>query len=151
MLREAERLLAAAEQAIAAPSRRPARRDRRRFECSSRPPRTTRWSSRSSPTTDDGLLALVTTQDAVVTAATERLATLIERTWPDVDARAARRLTEVVVRLGISHAALPSGSPAATARAHRRCLRPAHRRARSQGILASGLTIGSVAGLASGT
>jgi AcrR family transcriptional regulator len=66
---------------------------------------------------DDGLLALVTTQDAVVTAATERLAALIERTWPGVDAPAARRLTEVVVRLGISHAALPSGSPAATARA----------------------------------
>jgi AcrR family transcriptional regulator len=67
--------------------------------------------------TDDGLLALVTTRDAVVTAATDRLAALIERTWPGVDAKAARRLTETVVRLGISHATLPSASPAATARA----------------------------------
>jgi AcrR family transcriptional regulator len=67
--------------------------------------------------TDDGLLALVTTQDAVVAAATERLAAHIGRIWPDVDARDARRLTETVVRLGISHAALPSGSPAQTARA----------------------------------
>jgi len=66
---------------------------------------------------DDGLLALVTTRDAVLTAATERLAALLERTWPGVDRKDARTLTETVVRLGISHATLPTGSPAATARA----------------------------------
>jgi len=65
---------------------------------------------------EDGLLALVTTRDVVLTAAVERLAATIERTWPDVDAKAARRLTETVVRLGISHATLPTASPAAAAR-----------------------------------
>ena len=65
---------------------------------------------------DDGLLALVTTRDAVLMTAVERLAALIERTWPGVDPRAARRLTETVVRLGISHAALPTARPAETAR-----------------------------------
>ena len=66
---------------------------------------------------DDGLLALVTTEGAVVAAATERLAAHIEGIWLGVDPKAIRRLTETVVRLGISHAALPAGSPAQTARA----------------------------------
>ncbi len=66
---------------------------------------------------DDGLLALVTTRDAVMTAATDRLAAVVLRTYPTVDAEAAAGLTEVVVRLGISHAALPTGTPRATARA----------------------------------
>ena len=65
---------------------------------------------------DDGLLALVTTRDAVLTVAVDRLAGLIERTWPGVDGAAARRLTETVVRLGISHATLPTGTPERTAR-----------------------------------
>ncbi len=65
---------------------------------------------------DDGLLALVTTRDAVLTAAVGRLAAVIERTWPGVDPIAARRLTATVVRLGISHATLPTAAPAATAR-----------------------------------
>jgi AcrR family transcriptional regulator len=65
---------------------------------------------------DDGLLALVTTRDAVLTTAVERLAALIERTWPGVDRAAARRLTEIVVRLGISHATLPTATPEQTAR-----------------------------------
>lgn len=65
---------------------------------------------------DDGLLALVTTRDAVLTAATDRLAGVVRRTFPAVEPKAARRLTEVVVRLAISHAALPTGSPGRTAR-----------------------------------
>lgn len=66
--------------------------------------------------TDDGLLALVTTRDAITRAAADRLAAAVLGTFPAVEPAAARRLTEVVVRLGISHAALPSGSPAETAR-----------------------------------
>ncbi len=66
---------------------------------------------------DDGLLALVTTRDAVLSSATARLAALLQRTWPGLAAPDARRVTEVVVRLGISHATLPTGSAAATATA----------------------------------
>jgi AcrR family transcriptional regulator len=73
---------------------------------------------------EDGLLALVTTRDAVLVAATERLAPLIGRTWPGVDARAVRQLTETVVRLAISHATLPTAAPAATARAVTEVLGP---------------------------
>jgi AcrR family transcriptional regulator len=65
---------------------------------------------------DDGLLALVTTRDAVLTTAVERLSGVIGRTWPGVDPGAVRRLTETVVRLGISHATLPTGTPDRTAR-----------------------------------
>ena len=64
---------------------------------------------------DDGLLAFVTTRDAVLSVAVERLSSVIERTWPGVDRAAARRLTETVVRLGISHATLPTGTPDRTA------------------------------------
>ncbi len=66
---------------------------------------------------DDGLLALVTTRDAVLTFATERLGLVLERTWPGLDPRDARTVTETAVRLAISHATLPTGTPAATAKA----------------------------------
>ncbi len=65
---------------------------------------------------EDGLLALVTTRDGVLSVATERVSATILRTWPGVDPVAARRVTEVVVRLAISHATLPTASPSATAR-----------------------------------
>jgi AcrR family transcriptional regulator len=64
---------------------------------------------------DNGLLALVTTRGDVLEAATARLDAHVQRTWPGVDPAGARRLMDVVVRLGISHATLPSGTPAQTA------------------------------------
>ncbi len=66
---------------------------------------------------DDGLLALVTTRDAVLSFATERLGLVLERTWTGLDPRDARMVTETAVRLAISHATLPTASPAATAKA----------------------------------
>jgi AcrR family transcriptional regulator len=65
--------------------------------------------------TDNGLLALVTTRGDVLVAATRRLGAHVQRTWPGVDPDGAQRLMDVVVRLGISHATLPAGTPAQTA------------------------------------
>jgi hypothetical protein len=65
---------------------------------------------------NDGLLALVTTQGGpVLDLASERLATLFTTSWPRIEAAAARRLAECMVRLAISHAALPSGPAELTA------------------------------------
>ncbi len=64
----------------------------------------------------DELLALVTTRGGpVLSHLTERLAALIETTWPGVQADSARVAGDTLVRLAISHAALPGGSPAETA------------------------------------
>jgi AcrR family transcriptional regulator len=58
---------------------------------------------------DDSLLALLTTQGAPVLAlATGQLSLLFAQLWPAVSAEDAELLTEQVVRLGISHAALPT-------------------------------------------
>ena len=65
---------------------------------------------------------------------------------------AARRLTEIVVRLGISHATLPTATPARDGARRRRGARPAHRRARraSQELLTRRLDSAKARGLASG-
>jgi AcrR family transcriptional regulator len=61
---------------------------------------------------NDGLLALITTQGGpVLGLASERLATLFTTCWPQVEPADARRLAECMVRLAISHAALPSDPP----------------------------------------
>jgi AcrR family transcriptional regulator len=65
---------------------------------------------------DSGLLALVTTRGEVLTVAAARLDAHVQRTWPGVDPDGTRLLMDVVVRLAISHATLPSGTPAETAR-----------------------------------
>lgn len=64
----------------------------------------------------DSLLPYVTTQgQAVVGQATDRLAAVVAASWPQVDGDAIRLLAECVVRLAISHAALPTGPADATA------------------------------------
>jgi AcrR family transcriptional regulator len=60
---------------------------------------------------NDGLLALVTIQGPVLGLATERLAALVTASWPQVDAARARLVADCLVRLAISHAALPGGPP----------------------------------------
>lgn len=58
------------------------------------------------------LLPLVTTQGRpVLQHATERLAGFLGEAWPTIAPDEARLLAECVVRLAISHAALPSGPP----------------------------------------
>jgi AcrR family transcriptional regulator len=57
-----------------------------------------------------GLLALVTTRGAlVVGAATARLAACFVATWPPLPERDAHNVAECAARLAISHALLPSG------------------------------------------
>ncbi len=74
---------------------------------------------------NDGLLALVTTQGGpVLGLATERLAALFTASWPQVGAPRARLVADCVVRLAISHAALPGGPAEATAAAVGEALGP---------------------------
>lgn len=69
-------------------------------------------------TTDSGadeLLELVTTRGGpVVAAATDRLSAVLQASWPQLAATDADLLSEVVVRLAISTAALPDGRAALT-------------------------------------
>lgn len=64
----------------------------------------------------DELLALVTTRGGpVLGPLTGRLAELITVNWPAVSDGSARLAADTLVRLAISHAALPGGTPAETA------------------------------------
>jgi AcrR family transcriptional regulator len=64
-------------------------------------------------TTDPGadeLLELVTTRGGpVVAAATDRLSAVMQTSWPELSATDADLMSEVIVRLAISTAALPDG------------------------------------------
>jgi AcrR family transcriptional regulator len=63
------------------------------------------------------LLALVTTRGGpILDGVTARLSALLIDTWPVLAANEARALSENLIRLAISHAALPSATPAATGR-----------------------------------
>jgi AcrR family transcriptional regulator len=73
----------------------------------------------------DGLLALVTNQAGpVLHGATERLAAFLIEQWPHADADALVLVAKYLVRLAISHAASPDGTPAETALAMSAVLGP---------------------------
>lgn len=73
----------------------------------------------------DELLALVTTRgEPVLTEMTTRLADVLNQNWPTVSAGDARLLAETLVRLAISHAALPTATPRRTAESVTRALGP---------------------------
>ncbi len=73
----------------------------------------------------EGLLALVTTQgEPLVTTAAKRLMEMILAGWPGVRNADAELLSEGLVRLAISYAALPSGSSSRTAAGIARLLGP---------------------------
>ncbi|WP_354697950.1 TetR family transcriptional regulator [Paraconexibacter sp. AEG42_29] len=73
----------------------------------------------------DGLLALVTTDGGpVLGIATTRLALVMHEGWPQAPAPDTQLLAETVVRLAISHAALPTADPEQTAAAVARLLAP---------------------------
>lgn len=64
----------------------------------------------------DELLTLVTTRGGpVLGPVTDRLAEVIVATWPQADPAAAALAADTLVRLAVSHAALPGGSPAEVA------------------------------------
>lgn len=73
----------------------------------------------------EDLLPLVTTRGGpLVEYVTTRLAELILETWPGLEPADAHLVADCIVRLAISHAALPGGSPGETAEALARVLGP---------------------------
>ncbi|MGH2942816.1 MAG: TetR/AcrR family transcriptional regulator, partial [Solirubrobacteraceae bacterium] len=78
-----------------------------------------------APDGDGMLLALVTTRGGpFVEAVGARLSELLVATWPQFPRREARPLAECLVRLAISHAALPLQAPRRTASAVTALLAP---------------------------
>ena len=75
--------------------------------------------------TGDELLAMLTTRSApALDEVPRRLAALLAVHWPQLAAYDALVLAETLVRLAISHAGMPSGSPAKTAAELGRVLGP---------------------------
>lgn len=73
----------------------------------------------------DGLLALVTTRGGpVLRIAADRLAASISRTWSEAAASDVQLLSETLVRMALSHATLPDGDPAETAKSISTLLTP---------------------------
>ncbi len=69
-----------------------------------------------APEGGETLLALVTTRGGPFVAGVgARLAEILARAWPQLRPRDARALADCLVRLAISHAALPLASPRRTA------------------------------------
>jgi AcrR family transcriptional regulator len=84
-----------------------------------------------------GLLALVTTRGALlVRSAGARLAAFFVATWPRLAERDARIAAECTVRLAISHALLPTGPPERTGAAVAALLAPYVERLIGQGAAA---------------
>ncbi len=79
----------------------------------------------SSVEEGDELLALVTTRGGpLLEEVSERLAATLKATWPVLAIGDARLVSEALVRLAISHAALPSETPERTAASISRLLGP---------------------------
>ena len=79
----------------------------------------------SAASEGDELLVLVTTGGGpVLGPVSDGLAGMIRATWPEADADAATLAADTLVRLAISHAALPNGSPEETADRVARILAP---------------------------
>ncbi len=77
----------------------------------------------------DELIALFTTRgETLVEMAAARLTDVLLASWPAVDARDAELIAECLVRLAISHAALPKGEPGETAQGVASLLGPYIRR-----------------------
>ncbi len=74
----------------------------------------------------DEFLPLLTTRGGpLVTEVTERLADLFMEIWPQVSEADARMIADTMVRLAISHAALPGGEPGEIAEELAQILGPA--------------------------
>jgi AcrR family transcriptional regulator len=79
----------------------------------------------TSPDGGEELLPLVTTRGApVVAMVTDRLAAVLLETWPQLTDADAATVADVLARLAISYATLPSGSARATAASTARLLGP---------------------------
>jgi len=79
----------------------------------------------ASAESGDEFLPLVTTRGGPLVAdVTGRFSELMLETWPGLAAGDARLVADCLVRLAISHAALPAGTPASTADSVARILGP---------------------------
>ena len=79
----------------------------------------------ASADSGEEFLPLVTTRGGpLVAEVTEQISSLMLETWPGLPRTEARLVADCLIRLAISHAALPSGTPAATAESVARILGP---------------------------
>jgi AcrR family transcriptional regulator len=126
VLREVDRFLAAVEQAIAAHLENPPAAVAAAFEVFlAAAAQNTMVRAIIAGDSSEELLPLVTTHgEPVLERATERLSGFFLDAFPTVAATDARLLAEVVVRLAISYAALPSASSSMTAASVGRLLGP---------------------------
>jgi len=118
VLREGDRLLSAAERALAAHPGEPRQALQAAVEAflSEAAGNPLIAAMARSEGDGGGLLELVTTRGAPVLAfATERVTAFLVDDWPGLPTGDARVLAESMVRLAISHAALPTAAPAKTA------------------------------------
>ena len=136
VLREAERFLDAVEQAVSANASAPTKALTAAFELFLR-------TAAENPVVravvlEEGaeeLLSLMTTQGKpIVERAAERLTAVIVASWPLIRRRDAELLSDVLVRLAISYAALPNGEPDATAASITSVLEPYVERLVAAGI-----------------
>ncbi len=75
--------------------------------------------------TGDEILPLLTTRGRpLVSDVTGRLSALMLESWPDLESADAELVADCLVRMAISHAALPAAPPATTAKALARILGP---------------------------
>ncbi len=124
--REAERFLAAVAEVVAAHADDPARALRAALEIFLAAAGTHPLVRAISAAQDgDELLVLVTTGGGpVLGPVTDGLAGTIRDTWPEADPDAAALAADTLVRLAISHAALPTATPEQTADRVARILAP---------------------------
>jgi AcrR family transcriptional regulator len=116
LMREAERFLAAIEQAVTANSADPRRALASSAELFLSLVGTHPMVRALSTQAGEELVALATVRGgALLTGMTDQLGELIVATWPQVDAEGARLLAATLVRLAISHAVLPTAPPERTA------------------------------------
>jgi AcrR family transcriptional regulator len=79
----------------------------------------------ADPDAAGGLIAPITEPGApVLTMIGDRLAALLSESWPQLSFEQAREVADFLVRLAISHAAMPSGTPEETAERVTRMLGP---------------------------
>lgn len=125
LMREAERFLAAIEEAVASNADDPraalAEAAELFLSLVSTHPMVRAISNREG----EELVAMATTRGgALLTGMTDRLSELVLANWPHVDPEGARLLAATLVRLAISHAVLPAGPPQRTAQDIARILGP---------------------------
>ena len=125
LMREAERFLAAIEDAVVSNADDPRRALTQAAELFLSLVSTHPMVRAISTQEGEQLVAMATTRGgALLGGMTDRLSELILANWPTVDPDGARLLAATLVRLAISHAVLPTGAPKRTAADIARILGP---------------------------